>query len=708
MPGPLRLEGVDAEHRLTIPLSPRLDVRAARLHLAVRNSTALLDRLSSLAVILNGRTVAQLPLQSASPSFAVDVELPLDLLKTGYNDLRLRAVQHYTETCERPNSPELWSEVDLLRSHVAFDAGLKAVAAGAGELDRVFDARLWQPLPLAIVTAGLPQDDAMLEIGAIAAQGAGLRYRHHPLAIDHVPASAPPEPGSGNFPGLDAAALAAGDAILVGTRGELEPFLAASLVAQIGDSYLAALPNDADPTRAIVIVSGRDAAGVRRAAEALALARGVPYPGGAGLRAAKVAPPALAPYSRGNGVYPDRTYAFRDLGFGDRVTTEAPLDLEFNIPPDLFGREDANVELHLRFSYSAGLRDDSALEVLLNGLLVRPIRLTSADGGSFDDYVVALPLKSLQPGPNVISFVPDFRGLHEGECQHPVNARLVLYADSTIVMPAAGHYTRLPDLQRLARTVFPLAVQPDGAGLAVRVLGDGSEPVSAAWTLLAKLAQVNGYPLLATQVTRGEASGGRHELIVGAVSALPTAAIAGAPIALDEPSVARYPTGVRPADAATKEPAELRGGTTTGVDLFPAETARTAITVPRELGDWGLMMQYRRPGSPSTVVVTASDPALLRERVARLVTFEVWSGLQGDTAFWRDTADSVVAQELGNAWHVGDIGPAQRVEYWFSHYPWWWLLATVLTLLLVALLVRAAIVRRRAKRHADVGEPKEY
>jgi hypothetical protein len=702
VPGPLRLVGVDAEQRLTLPLSPRLEVRAATLHLEVTSSTAMLEKVSSLTVVLNGRSIAQLPYSPAQPSFSVDVPLPLDLLKAGYNDLRLRAVQHYTDRCERPQSPELWSEVDLLRSHVVLDASFRSIAATVADLDAVFDARLWEPVPLTIVTASAPEDDATLRAGAIAAQAVALRYRFHPIPVAHAEPRIATGPGTGVFPGLDTAALAAGDSLLIGTREQLAAYLDAGLVSRIGDAHLGIYPNDTDPTRAIVVISGRDAAGVLRAAEAFALARGIPYPDSIELRPSRVDAPALADYSRPNGVYPDGEFTFRELGLGDTTTREEPIDLEVRLPADLFGRDDAAVELRLHFAYSAGLRDDSSVEVLLNGLLSRPIRLTSPEGGSFNDYMVSLPLKSFRPGTNVISFVPVFRGLHEGECERPAGAQLTLRGDSRLVMPKAGHYTRLPDLGRFAESLFPVAVKADGADLVVRVLGKGSDPVSATWTLLGKFAQVHGYPLLAAQVTRGEPAAGRHEIVIGPVAAVPDVMLNGAPLQLTDPSVARYPTGVRPADAERAPPPEVRGWTTTGVDLHPVADAHASMTSPRALGDRGLLMQYRRDGAASTVLVTASTPELLRTRVNSLVSFDIWSSLAGDTVFWQVAADSVVTQQLGSGWHVGDLDAARKAEFWFSRYPWWWLLVLVAALTVMALLVRGAIVRRKVARHGDV------
>lgn len=708
--GPLRLEGVEAEQRLSLPLSSRLDVERATLRVVARNSTAVIEAVSSLSVLLNGHTVAQLPLRKEQAAMVADVELPIRLLKSGYNDLRFRAVQHFTDKCERPRSPELWTEIDLVQSHVSLRASNRAVDVGVAELDTLFDARLWQPVPLTVVAVTPTTDDAFLEAAAVVAQGVALRYRFHPLAVSQTfarPNGGPAAPDAA-FPGLDTAALAVSDAVLLGTKAQLRPFVAPGIHAAIADSFYAVYPNDADPTRAIVVVSGQDTAGVTKAARAFALARGVPYPGSRTMQPRTVETPALSSYSRANGIYPEGTYTFRELGFDDVVTAEEPIELELMLPPDLFGRDDAQVEMHLDFAYSAGLRDDSSVEVLLNGLLSRPIRLSSPEGASFTDYVVSIPLKSFRPGRNVVSFAPKLRGLHEGECERPSAGTLTLRAGSTLVMPKAGHYTRLPDLARFGESLFPVGVQADGNDLVIKVAGADEDTVSAVLTLLAKFAQVQRYPLLAAQVTRGEPAAGRHVVVLGALDAVPKEDLRGAPLGLDDPAVVHYPTGLRLAEFGPEPSGQWRGLASTGVNLRPIRGAQASVSMPRDLGDWGLVMQYRGGSADgSTVLVTAGSPALLRERVGSLVSFEVWDGLTGDTVFWLGP-EQLVAGEFGEAWFVGEIDTTQKLAYWFTHYPWWWFALVVGALLLTALLIRSAIVRRRRTVHAHVQEDKEY
>lgn len=708
--GPLRLEGVEAEQRLSLPLSSRLNVERATLRVVARNSTAVIETVSSLSVLLNGHTVAQLPLRKEQAALVADVELPVQLLQAGYNDLRFRAVQHYTDKCERPDSPELWTEIDLAQSRVSLWASHRAVDVGVAELDTLFDARLWQPVPLTLVAATPTTDDAFLGAAAVVAQGVALRYRFHPLTVSQTSARSNGGPAAPNaaFPGLDTAALAMSDAVLLGTKAQLRPFVAPAIHDAIADSFYAVYPNDADPTRAIVVVSGKDAAGVMQAARAFALARGVPYPGSRTMQPRAVEAPSPSPYSRANGVYPEGTYTFRELGFDDVVTVDEPIGLELMLPPDLFGRDDAQVEMHLDFAYSAGLRDDSSVEVLLNGLLSRPIRLSSPEGASFTDYVVSIPLKSFRPGRNVISFAPRLRGLHEGECERASAKNLTFRGSSTLVMPQAGHYTRLPDLARFGESLFPVGVRADGSDLAIKVAGADEHTVSAVLTLLAKFAQVQRYPLLAAQVTRGEPAAGRHVVILGALGAVPKEALRGAPLGLEDPSVMHYPTGLRLAEFDPEPSGQWRGLATTGVNLQPIRGAQASVSMPRDLGDWGLLMQYRRGAADgSAVLVTAGSPALLRERVASLVSFEVWNGLTGDTVFWRGP-EQLVAGEFGEAWFVGEIDATQKLAYWFTRYPWWWFALVVGALLVAALLIRSAIVRRRRTVHGNVEEDREY
>ena len=102
---PIRLRYTSDEFTLYVPVSPRSKVKSALLHLQLTNSISLLRERSQLAVRLNGRVLAQVPLNPEQPESSVDIRLPVALLKPGYNQLVFSVAQHYTFRCEDPSAP---------------------------------------------------------------------------------------------------------------------------------------------------------------------------------------------------------------------------------------------------------------------------------------------------------------------------------------------------------------------------------------------------------------------------------------------------------------------------------------------------------------------------------------------------------------------------------------------------------------------------
>lgn len=84
---PLRLRGVEGEAGVSLPLPPNWTVQQLRLRLRATASSALTT--GSLAVSVNGHVVGQVPLDGRSPRVEADLDVPPDVLRHGYNDVRL-------------------------------------------------------------------------------------------------------------------------------------------------------------------------------------------------------------------------------------------------------------------------------------------------------------------------------------------------------------------------------------------------------------------------------------------------------------------------------------------------------------------------------------------------------------------------------------------------------------------------------------------
>lgn len=716
---PLTLRNATSQESLFIPISPRMEVQSARLHLEYTNSAALIRERSLLRVSLSGRILAQVALDPDQPNGVLDITLPADLLRDSYNQLTFWVAQHYTLECEDPSAPELYTQIDVDASMLVLEATLRPLNPTLADLEELIDPRLWGAYRLQILSPG-SGDDA-LRWGGLVAQGAALRLRYKSLQAEHqrlrtrVPDPAG-ETAGWRFPGLDQAYHGGRDLVLVGTASELSGLLAPSVAAAIDGPFLGVYSQDADSRFFVLVVSGNTAEEVSLAARSFAFTN-YPLPDAVHSRIEELAVPELPDYSARNVVHENRTYPFTYFDFETETLegiSPGTSDIGLWVPPDFFVRETSSVELSLHFAYGAAMRADSVLNIFLNGLFQDVIYLRNENGEVFRDYRIQIPLRSFRPGNNQISFVPQMMPKITGDCQAIQTRNLVftLFDDSTLELPDAAHFVEMPDLQRLSATAFPFGVEGDGSGMGMQVLAEDELTIGAAWTLLGRLAQVRGLPLTQAVISQSRPDEDLDWLLVGPAATLTEEILDGAPLKLGEVLEVPHPSAVRQQPDAS--PAgllgRLRGWLGSLLELeepspaLPPEVVR--LTQTGGLGRFSLMMEYESPWrSGSTVaVVTAEDGERLYDGVVQLVDPGFWDNLRGDLALWEERSASLRTVSVGERYKVGGLGPQGRMEYFFSKNPWFWTLLLLLLMVLFALGALFLLRRYRQRHHPEVGE----
>lgn len=713
-PAPIKLAGSQAQASLSLPIAPRLDIQRAVLHLVATSSISLLAPRSQLKIRLDGQVIAQVPLDPARPVILARIELPLRLLKPGFRQLSFAVAQHYTYDCEDPSAPGLWTEINTAQSWVELRGGLGALRPTLAQIDEVFDPKVWGPQVLTVFRPE-PVDHNILRWGALAAQAAAMRLSYVPLTVRDAPLGAPSQTAGGELR-IDLNRVPEGDAVLVGTVDQLRPYLAPQLAARITGSFLAIRPLDAGSTRFVLIASGKDANEVDRALRALNLLN-FPYPDAADAVVQAVETPALPLYARPNMVYPNQRVRFSGLGFGpaEFLGMHGQRDLTFSIPPDLFAPDDALIRMRLRFAYGAGLRDDSALNILLNGRFQSAIPLDSHGGGYFRDYAVAIPIETFKPGTNVITFSAAMMPRITGHCLAiNENLHLTLFEDSQIEMPNAAHVTSMPDLSLLQRTGFPYTRQAFGAGSVVVVTEADPDTLAAAWMFAARLAQAAMLPLLDMRWQLGthDLPMADHVIVVGSVNTLPSELTDNLTLRLGRSSVVPHPVSASPAGLdelgwfgqlwhwisdrlrVRQEPElpEVAWVTTAGVNL----------------GQQAVLVQAELPGRRGAVltVLTAAQPELLAKRTDELIGAAIWHQISGDLFLWAGP-DRFSMQSVGPRFTVGHAGLSSNVSFVFSRHPWFWATVIGLVTLLLALLTLRLLMRFKHRRHAQMRENPE-
>ncbi len=705
-PDSIRLKNLSDEYRLSFPLPRRHRISQARLVLDFTHSNVLVPSRSQLRVRVNGVTVGQWRLRPEQARRRVSLDIPPELLLEGYNELQFLSALHYTDKqCEAAASPELWAEIDPLRSRLEFRYDLRDAPLSLAGLSSLFDKKL-PPQTVALLLPAAEPDEEDLNLGGLAVQGIALRYDYAPFGLELGRLVAASAEGPLRF-----AVPAARDVVVIAERGKLAAFVSPAVAERIGGPYLGLFPAPGNPGRFVLILSGNDAAEVREAVRAFAWMN-FPLPDAPEtvIRSVRLRPPQ--PYQGFPALEPGGAYSLKELGFqtaSRHGISPDPMAFELFLPPDLFAPEHAEVVFRFHLAYDAGMRRDSLLEMRINGTFERAIQLPEEGGAQYRDYRVAVPLRSFRPGINRISLQPKLVPLVTGECLYiqTDNLQVTLFDDSRVEMPQAEHYAQLPDLSLLAGSGFPYLAGGDGASLGIRLLNPRTDTVLAVWQLLAKMARLNRLPLEGARLRFTPFDDDRDLLVVGGgVTSLKDGIFHGTPLEADPWHVWRYPAGRR------LDPPQAPGwrawfGRFLAADAGNEARLRdryVAVAQSGGLGRQALGFSFRHPERPARLVTAFVAEGDLYPAIRALTSPALWSQMKGDLIVWREGSRTLSWQRIGEPFQIGDAGVKTALLFHFSRHPWYWLLAVFAVLCLFAALTHFLLDRFKRRHHPDAEE----
>jgi len=695
---PIELRGADARSALKLPIPHRLHIEEGKLEMIYTNSISLLPR-SQLAVTLNERVLAQLPLKASQPDNAARINLPTAALKPGYRDLGFRAAQHYTNECEDPSVAELYSQIDTVHSSVRFKTHRKPIEPSLAKLDRVFDKKLWldrYELELWVPAGSLEQEQALRQAADQASQAVARFFDFLPMSVrirEFDPTSPLKQPSSPALPLPDKA----WDAVLLGTRDELATLLEPALVERIKEGYIGLLPSPRDPTRAILIISGLTPAQVLQAATVLNLP-GIALPDRAEITISELMLDEGFVRTQPEEIE-DGWTTFANLGFKNTTMHgmyPPPAQLEFWAFREMLDPAKPYIEVDLNFAYGAGFDKKSALNIMLNDTFVQALPLQDKHGEQLFHAKVKLPSVALRPGTNTLSFAPSVIGEDVGGACQPIftdNLYVTIFADSRIELPPISDYLRIPDLGLMAKTGMPYTRLADGKGVGILLSDMRPETINSALTITAKLRQLHKQPLISLRwlSPTDDLQGLEGLIVVGDTTSLPESVLQ---------EMAAFLPGQRwqTLQIGTHKDKSLRldeglkrwieHPTQPLVKLAQTNTPAIARVVLTEgLGQSTAAVQYFSPKlSIPVTVFTAGTPEQLEQGTRQLVEHATWAALDGSATLW--SADGESVQQAFPVTHqfIGEKPAVSPVSYIFSDRPWLSVAAALFALVLLAAL----------------------
>ncbi|MFZ5428171.1 MAG: cellulose biosynthesis cyclic di-GMP-binding regulatory protein BcsB [Thermodesulfobacteriota bacterium] len=707
---PIELRGAEARKSVSLPVPQRIRIEDVKLEMVYTNSISMIPR-SQLAVMLDNRVLAQLPVKANQPDNAARITLPLDGFRPGFREIGFRAAQHYTDECEDPSAPELYSQVDAAHSVLHMKTSRRPITPSLARLADIFDRRLWldrYTLELMIPPGSLGQDEDMRQAAAQVSQSIAAIFDYLPVSVRINELAAQPNApreGKPRFPGVKLPDKA-WDGVLLGTRDQLAPFVSPDILAKIKEGYIGLFQSDQDPTRSILLISGVTPAQVRQAATMLNLP-GIALPDRPDVSVSMLR--MDQGYQRLKPIEDEKGWtSFANLGF-ETTTLKGmypnPARLEFWVGREMFDPAKPYIDLELNFAYGVGFDKKSGLNILLNGQFIKALPMQNTHGEQFFRYKIEVPTISLQSGRNELQFLPAVIGEDMGGSCEPIfteNLLVSIFQDSRIELPPLADYVSVPDLGLLARSGLPYTRAVDGLGVGVLIADQDPATLGSALSLIAKLRQINKAPMTALRfVSNADALKGVDGLIVvGQESALPEAIRTEMDAFMPNQKWQAFNVG-------SLKGSDVRQGLKRWVDqpqtplvqlTSIAKHASAELALSEGLGTSAALVQYVSPsaGVPVTVL-TAAQGRYLEEGTQRLVEHSTWGAMDGSAMLWTMDGEATAKAYPVDKVFIGEEPVMSPGSRFFSDKPWLAILITLAVVLLAATL-SWWLLRQRARR----------
>ena len=479
----LRLQGVYAESQLAFTRPRNWNLQSAKALIRFQHSPALLASRSNLLVRVNGTSVGSTPLNRKQSQIGqVLVDIPTNLIQDT-NDIAIVAQQNVDAKCSNPADPALWTEV-LPDSKLLFNYQPQPVPLDLSRFPYpFFDSLSLDANRLAYIRPTTTSDAWLTATGRFqAAMGRLADFRplntrfvktvddlqwNDRLVILGTPTEQP------LLKTLKLPFTVSGNQIVDGAKN--------ALPADIGVLMLAATPKGGNP---ILVITGNGADGVAKAAQFLVQSKNRRIGAGQAMLVDNLDDMPAPPARQWERALPDASEfklsalkgsnqeALQDTTV--RGASSPPIEFNFHALPDDHFTRGSSMELVYSYSPQVNPRT-SAIEVLLDGVVVGGKRLTSETGATRESVNVNLPENLITPTSKLaIAFRLSAR--EQGQCGVVTDQQLwgTVHADETRFKLKRDQSVELPDL-KLLQVGYPFTAPQDLSGTAIVVPDSPSE-----------------------------------------------------------------------------------------------------------------------------------------------------------------------------------------------------------------------------------------
>ncbi len=412
-------------------------LKNAIIDLDYYHSEQILSEISQIILKINDEIICQRTLHKKLPAGNFKCEIPAHLLKTGYNKIEIKTSLHYDKECEIPTVKFLWLKIDTKKSVLKFKIQENKKQLTIKETCGLLSELNIQKPKVNFIFPSYERDSLEL-IGLLTAKIALMRnFQDAKIEI-----SSQPKLGYINI------------VLLINNK---KPNF---LLSDSADNFSGIKVYQKDNS-IFFIFSAKNKKELKDLVNLFVFSDLIlPEKNKWSLEELQKQKNTYQKLFRRNLLRSHEKTTFNKKGlihisFVGLISKEKGIYIK--IAPELYLAENKFAILGLHFSYSAGLRQDSTLHILLNGKLINSIALDDPEGKIFEDYKIYIPLSQFRPGSNFLSFKTFLKPRKAEKCS-PLIAeafRVDIFGDSYIEMPTIGIYHQMPDLNSFFDTGFP-------------------------------------------------------------------------------------------------------------------------------------------------------------------------------------------------------------------------------------------------------------
>ena len=689
------LSGTSNFIKVKMPASDRWQIKKAVLNFSYINSTALLQSRSRLVVWLNENPVAQITLNPQLPEGKVSVNLPVNLIKTGYNELKFTVTQHHTLECEDPSSAELWTTIEFDKASFDFEIALKRVPEELTAISNfLFDSKSFIKQEINLVISE-PKEE-FIEAAMIVASGIALKFEYRPV---NFTVSQNIKNGVDNI-------LIGDSRFIKELTGDLFP---------ANDAYIKLKTLSGDPYHALIILKGDSVEEIKKSALAFATVN-FPFPKSSLMKVEDIKTTPKPPKIGKATLLPGYEYSLKDLGF---FTTNfqgvgaKSISMDFKIPSDTFLKPNSFVTLKLNFSYGSGMRKDSTLNIQINGKYVASIHLDNVRGGMIRNYLIDIPLSLFKPGYNQITFTAVLSPLITGYCEfvQTENLQLTIFEDSKILFPKASYWAEMPNINLFFIDAFPFSRPYDFSNSGVYLTEKNNESLSSAINLIAMASQKAGYIPVNIKASFDIAKlKDKNLLIVGTITKIPEKILKAGNIKTEPNGSFVYYLSKNFEKGETSLNSKIRSIIE---KIFPLtktksdyDYSKSMINLSSKLeGNFLIISEFASPyKSRNTVMLISSiDKKQLYEGISALWEPSISAKTSGSMVIFEPSnpEETLYAYKGEDVYYLGNLGLFTSVTSWIYAHPFLFTLFIILIIAIMAFFVFSFIKKFRRIRMGE-------